>query len=319
MRRCVVVLLLVLASSAVGKPATKGAPKKKPPVAAPAMTPPPVEPQPAPEPAPAPAPHVFTVGVMPFVAVSITPEQASLYTEVVAQQLTSRGVKVMTNADMTAVLGLERQKQLMGCTESNCAAELAGALGFDALVTGTVGKVEGRYSLSVKLLNPTNATTLGTYSQQGLTPRALEAALLRAAWELANQLSTLPGHEALKPADLAPVVAIEQPQATASLRPFALIPAVLAVAGGVVGGVFYSQAMDKLNAMDPSKISLQEARNYAADGKALERNAWISFGIGGACLVTAVLMFALGDAGGPAPIAWFDAHGGGFAVTGRWP
>jgi hypothetical protein len=257
--------------------------------------------------------------VVTFVAVGITPEQASLHTEVVAQQLNSRGVKVMTNADMAAVLGLERQKQLMGCTDSSCAAELAGALGFDALVTGTVGKVEGRYSLSVKLLNTANATTLGTYSQQGLTPRALEAALLRAAWELASQLSALPGHEALKPTDVAPVIVNEEPQTRTSLRPFALIPAVLAVAGGVVGGIFYAEATDKLSAMDPSKVSLTQARSLAGDGKLLERNAWISFGVGGACLVTAVLMFALGDGGGPAPVAWFDAHGGGFAVTGRWP
>lgn len=60
--------------------------------------------------------------------------------EVLATHLREHGLKVMTGRDIGAVLGLERQKQLLGCMDdsTSCSAELAGALGVGALVVGTV-------------------------------------------------------------------------------------------------------------------------------------------------------------------------------------
>src|SRR5262245_15063642 len=64
----------------------------------------------------------------------------SIITENVASELSASGrVEVVTSSDLNAILGLERQRQLLGCdTEatSNCLAELTGALGAPLLVSG---------------------------------------------------------------------------------------------------------------------------------------------------------------------------------------
>src|SRR5262249_37444764 len=56
--------------------------------------------------------------------------------------------------DISAALGAERQKQLMGCTESSCLAELGGAMGADYLVRGSASALDQDTALSLSLLAP---------------------------------------------------------------------------------------------------------------------------------------------------------------------
>src|SRR5437667_22938 len=44
---------------------------------------------------------------------------------------------VVSSADIAALLGIERQRQLMGCNEGSCAVELAGALNAKRALRGT--------------------------------------------------------------------------------------------------------------------------------------------------------------------------------------
>ncbi len=74
-------------------------------------------------------------------AVNVSRNEAELYGELLAQRLRSGGTTVLTARDLGVVLGVERQKQLLGCEESSCVAELAGALGTDGVIIGDVGKL----------------------------------------------------------------------------------------------------------------------------------------------------------------------------------
>jgi len=64
-------------------------------------------------------------------------------------------VRVTTPRDIGQLLGLERQKQLLGCADedsSSCNAELAGALGVEGILTGVVTRTPSGYLLSVKVI-----------------------------------------------------------------------------------------------------------------------------------------------------------------------
>lgn len=71
--------------------------------------------------------------------IGIDANRAALFTEHLAQQLTALGFTVVSAKQMGSLLGQERQKQLLGCSEesASCMAELAAALGSDAIVTGS--------------------------------------------------------------------------------------------------------------------------------------------------------------------------------------
>jgi TolB-like protein len=56
------------------------------------------------------------------------------------------GERVIGMVDIENMLGLERLKDVAGCEDTACAAEIGGALGVDFLLTGSVGQV-GSYTI----------------------------------------------------------------------------------------------------------------------------------------------------------------------------
>jgi len=94
------------------------------------------------------------VATTTFTHVGLTDEKAAFFTEYLSARLAQAdGVAVTSPKDIAAVLGMERQRQLMGCDDaSNCIAELAGAMGVDAIVTGQIAKVGEKLQLTVKVV-----------------------------------------------------------------------------------------------------------------------------------------------------------------------
>jgi hypothetical protein len=99
-------------------------------------------------------------------AVGIEEKKVAVFTDYLAQQLSLYGIRVTTEAEVQAMLGLERQKQLLGCSDegSSCMAELAGALGVDGLITGNFAKLDKGYILTLKIVSPNGGAPLGSYS-----------------------------------------------------------------------------------------------------------------------------------------------------------
>lgn len=56
-------------------------------------------------------------------------------------------------SDIEAILGFEKQKKILGCTEeASCLAEIGGALGVEYVVVGSLGRIGGLYRLDMKLV-----------------------------------------------------------------------------------------------------------------------------------------------------------------------
>jgi TolB-like protein len=74
--------------------------------------------------------------------------------DVVATELARTGrFQVVGRADLVAVLGYERQRQALGCTESACLAEIGGAVGADLVLSGQAGQLGSQYRLSLLLVD----------------------------------------------------------------------------------------------------------------------------------------------------------------------
>jgi hypothetical protein len=60
----------------------------------------------------------------------------------VAAEAQTLGYGVVSSADLSAMLSLEKQEDLLACEDNtSCLSEIGGALGVDLLVAGTVSKV----------------------------------------------------------------------------------------------------------------------------------------------------------------------------------
>lgn len=94
------------------------------------------------------------IGVMDFAAEGgASPELASALSTVVGQELERLEVFKVSNAQTTRVmLGLERQRQLMGC-ESCTGEALADLMSYDSIVTGKVVKTTGSLTLFLSLVS----------------------------------------------------------------------------------------------------------------------------------------------------------------------
>jgi hypothetical protein len=107
-----------------------------------------------------------TVG---FSQVGLSEAQGSFYAEHLATKLAEDpNVRVVTPKDMAAVLGVEKQRQLLGCSDqsSSCMAELAGALGADGLVMGQLAKVGKSFQVNVKIIAGDGSRTLYVHSSK---------------------------------------------------------------------------------------------------------------------------------------------------------
>ena len=92
--------------------------------------------------------------------------------------------KLTTSRDIQQVLGIERQRELLGCTDgqASCLAELAGALGVDAILTGTVAHAGTGYTASLRVLKTGDGAQIAAVTgrlrdvdacRTGSTPRCL--------------------------------------------------------------------------------------------------------------------------------------------------
>src|SRR5437868_3019595 len=112
------------------------------------------------------APSVAALNLKATTGVSA--DKAQLLSDVMTEELRSAGTfsRVVSMQEVEAMLGLERQRQLLNCEASSCVAELAGALGVDLVVTGTVGQLAKTAVLKLSLVDSRDGRTVASLSQQ---------------------------------------------------------------------------------------------------------------------------------------------------------
>ncbi len=97
----------------------------------------------------------ISFAVLDLQAAGLDPEIARSLTEVLSEGIKRvKGATVITSDDIKAMLQLEGQKEMLGCSgDSACIAEIGGALGVDKLIVGSVAKLEQSFVISLKLID----------------------------------------------------------------------------------------------------------------------------------------------------------------------
>lgn len=94
----------------------------------------------------------------------VPPEVAGALTETATAEAAGRGFfEVMGAKEIQTVLGVERQKQLLGggCDGTDCLNQLSGVLGARFAMSGTVAKLGSAYQLNLQVLDTKKGQPLG--------------------------------------------------------------------------------------------------------------------------------------------------------------
>lgn len=122
------------------------------------------------------APHVWAAPkqpgrprllVSPLQGRGVSPSTADVLTQMVVAEIRLRNTHVVISAqDVSSVLSVEQQRQLLDCDGTGCASDLAGALDVDELVTGSVTLVGRMFVLSLNRVRMRDAVTLAAVTAQ---------------------------------------------------------------------------------------------------------------------------------------------------------
>lgn len=222
--------------------------------------------------------------------------------EHVAQQLKLRGLDVVTNKEIAALLGMERQRQLLGCSEASasCFAELANALGADAVLLGDVARIGARFQVNLKLITATTGKTLALFSETAPSEDALLDVLTAGAARLAAEAT------GASP----PAAAAKAPRVGA----WVLVGAGVAVAGaGAVSLAVSEGAYQKLQSGTPG----DEGAALRASGPTLGTLGLVGLGVGGAAIVGGLVWLLVPSA--PAVALVPTPVGGALVLGGTFP
>ena len=130
------------------------------------------------------------VAVMPFQLTQVSEELGGYAEDRLATELSNRGFSVITRSELQAVLGLERQKQLLGCSaETSCVAEISAALGVEFILAGRLTRLGKRFEVDLRLVRQKDAS-VAARDARGIDDEArLGDLLAESARGLAGQVS----------------------------------------------------------------------------------------------------------------------------------
>lgn len=227
-----------------------------------------------------------TLAAPPWTAVEVSAEKAQFFSMHLASALRDRGLSVITSQDIAMLLGVERQKQLLGCGEeaTNCMVELGSALGAQLVVTGTIAKLESTYQVKLRVLQSGDGKVVAQEGAKAGSQEGLLSSLDDAAASLARQLGVK-----------------EKVPPPKSARALAWIPAVGAGVFALAGGLFYGLALGRSAELDRRLVpgvTRAELDPVVRAGQTFELLGWLGGGLALASGATALVMFLVGA---PAP------------------
>lgn len=246
--------------------------------------------------------------------VGMPAERGTLFNEHLASSLVRAGVRVSTANSIREVLGIERQRQLLGCSDSGCDVELASALGADGIVTGQLGVVGSSIQVNVKVISARSGDVIETLQERVPTEEAALDALDAAADRLAASSAARLGRE-LRPTSSA---------GGGGVRRYAWAPAGVGVAAGITGAVLLVMANGRYQSIPQAAgqppIALEAAQTFAREGQTLQTAGWVAVGVGAAALAGAGAMFLFGGAAQPSTTVsfWTGPDGAGVVIRGAF-
>lgn len=232
----------------------------------------------------------------------------TFFNEHVAEALTEQGFRVTTAKEIEELVGLERRRQLVGCDESSsCLSELANALGVDAIISGEIGKLGGKYQLLLKVNSALDGRQISSYSARTSSEEGVLDEISKAAHAMAPEIARAFGRT------LKPTVR----ERTATPRDYAWLPALAGALAAGGGGFCLYQASARYGQLThpPAPMTIAEGDALRTSGKAFQGAGLAALGVGSAALIASGAMFLLG--GGdqqPAATASVTVLPGGFAL-----
>ncbi len=216
-------------------------------------------------------------------------------------------LKLSTSRDIAIVLGVERQKQLLGCEEgqSSCLAELAGALGVDAVMSVSLVKAESGCTATVRVRNASDGSEVAAATSRLPSEAAMQEWLEAQAPELADRVLSAFGRSAVSASG-----------AGAVLRWVPGVVGVLAVGAGVVTLVVAEGQATALRTR--SFASREEIGSTASLGRTLDTVGPVLLGAGGAAIVGSLLWVLLAPRSAAHVALFPTSTGAGFAVGGTF-
>lgn len=257
-----------------------------------------------------------------FTQVKVPKALLASFEETFAARLGESGaLRVTTQRDIITVLGVERQRQLMGCAEgsASCLAELAGALGAEGLITGDVSQVGRVLQLNVKIISP-SGKTLFSALRRVATAEAMLQELDAVAADAVAKLTSVLRPPVPVPVEAARGVEVVAPAAPVARRPNVGAWVVVGVGGALViaGAVFQGLAVSRFNQLNEHTVPVSLPDALRDQGK-LEQTVGLSLLGGGAAVLAGGLLWAvLGGSEDVAPSGWWTSDTQGLAVSGRW-
>lgn len=123
---------------------------------------------------------------------NLSQETGNYLIEHYAQALDLLGVRVVTPREITTLLGMERQRQIIGCgnqtAEGSCLFELANALGVDGTITGSLGKYGATFQLNLVVVSARDNRLLSSFSGLASSEPELIELMGRAARQTAPEI-----------------------------------------------------------------------------------------------------------------------------------
>lgn len=239
------------------------------------------------------------LAVMDLQVPGVDPAEALAVQESLTSTVARSGYfKVLSANEIRAMLGVERQRQLLGCSDasSSCEAELANALGSRFVLSGSLTKLGDALQLSLQLLDTQKGQVVARATRIAPTPRALIAQM---PWTAAEATAT---------------PAPPQPSRALPLSLMGVGSAAL-IGGGVVG----IMALTSDAALEQQLAASQPAGRLASFQRQAETNGMmrtislVSLASGAALLALGITLFATQDvAVAMVPTA------SGFAFAGAW-
>jgi hypothetical protein len=125
------------------------------------------------------------------------PRTVAGLSSLIASEAAHQGARVLAGADLRAFIGFDRERQLAGCGDDSCLAQIGGALGVDYLLAAEVGEVGGRWLLTLSLLDMAKAAGVGRTTRTAHSPGELVDVVPGAVAEV---FAGLPGRRPSAPA-----------------------------------------------------------------------------------------------------------------------
>ncbi len=178
----------------------------------------------------------------------LEPAVAKGLTEAVTSELDARGYfDALSSVELATMLGVERQRELLGCSDQSCITELAGAMGAPYVMSGSITRLGEVYQLSLQVLDTAKAHPVGRSTKVAKDLEALRAMI---PWAVAEACGT------------------PLPPPPSRVLPYTLIAVggAAVIAGGVVGIMALnneSVVRGELSADDTnSTVTLRTAEHY---------------------------------------------------------